>query len=66
MAIDTLAKRNSTLIIQGGAGLVVPDGTIDQGDRQSILNQFSGILAGAAVEVAQAIQTVSIRMGISL
>ena len=66
MAIDTLAKRNSTLIIQGSAGLVVPDGTIDQGDRQSILKQFSGILADAAVEVIQAIQTVSIRMGISL
>lgn len=66
MAIDTLAKRNSTLIIQGSAGLVVPDGTIDQGDRQSILKQFSGILADAAVEAIQAIQTVSIRMGISL
>lgn len=66
MAIDTLAKRNSTLIIQNSGGLVVPDGTIDQGDRQSILKQFSGILAGAAVAIIKKAETLSIRIGISL
>ena len=46
MAIDTAAKRASAL----GFGLIaslfiIPDGTIDQGDRQTISNMYSGILA---------------------
>jgi len=50
MAIDSASKRASAL----GFGfialtLVVPDGTIDQGDRQTVAHQYSGILATEAV-----------------
>lgn len=48
MAIDSASKRASAL----GFGfiaitLVIPDGTLDQGDRQTIADQYSGILASA-------------------
>jgi len=46
MAIDTLAKRNSVLSFSGYI-LPIPDGTIGQDDRQSLLKVFGGILAGA-------------------
>ena len=39
MAIDTVAKRASVL------GIVQPDGTIDQGDRQTLLDVYAGICA---------------------
>jgi hypothetical protein len=42
MAIDTLKKRASVL------GIVQPDGTLDQGDRQTVLDIYRGILAIAA------------------
>ena len=45
MAIDTAAKRASAL----GVGLafvlaVIPDGSIDQPDRQTIANSYGGVL----------------------
>ncbi len=45
MAIDTAAKRASV------AGMIIPDGTLDQGDRQTIAGFYGGILATAAVAV---------------
>lgn len=47
MAIDTLAKRNSVLSVSSCI-LPIPDGTIDQGDRQTLLRVVSSILADAA------------------
>jgi hypothetical protein len=44
MAIDSRQKRASV------AGIVEPDGTIDQGDRQTITGIYRGILAAAAAE----------------
>lgn len=53
MAVDTAAKRRSAV----GARrlpwfrrfLPAPDGTVSQGDRQSIALVYSGILAGTPV-----------------
>ncbi len=42
MAIDTAAKRASV------AGMIIPDGTLDQGDRQTIAGMYRGILAAAS------------------
>lgn len=42
MAIDTASKRVSAL----RKTLPLPDGTIAQGDRQHIIWNYSGILAG--------------------
>lgn len=41
--IDTQIKRASVL------GIVQPDATIDQGDRQTLLGVYAGILAGVLV-----------------
>lgn len=41
MAIDTQAERASVL------GIVQPDGTIGQADRQTVLDIYGGILAAA-------------------
>lgn len=45
MAIDTASKRVSAL----RKTLPLPDATIDQGDRQHITWNYSGILAGALI-----------------
>ena len=46
MAIDTAAKRASVLgFAFAPLLLVVPDGSIDQGDRQTIAHLYSGVLA---------------------
>jgi hypothetical protein len=42
MAIDTAAKRNSALLDPWGV-LPFPDGTIDSGDRLTLLGFYSGI-----------------------
>ena len=50
--IDTAAKRQSALTFRQicRRGLI-PDGTIDQADRQTIAYSYGGILAGAYVPV---------------
>ena len=66
MAIDTLAKRASVLNI-ASLQLPIPDGTISQGDRQSLLRVYTGILAGVvAVAVKNAWNKLSIRLGVGL
>lgn len=65
MAIDTLAKRASALNIST-MQLPIPDGTISQGDRQSLLRMYSGILAGVAAAVQNVYNRLSIRLGIGL
>ena len=65
MAIDTLAKRASVLNI-ASLQLPIPDGTISQGDRQSLLRAYTGILAGAAVAVKNVWNKLSIRLGVGL
>lgn len=51
MAIDTASKRASALGFAFVAlTLVVPDGALDQGDRQTIAHSYSGILATVAVD----------------
>jgi len=50
MAIDTLAKRNSVISINSVI-LPIPDGTIGQDDRQTLLRFYGGILAGLLADV---------------
>jgi hypothetical protein len=55
MAIDTAAKRASVLgFALVPLLLVPPDGVIDQGDRQTLLHLYSGVLAGAPPAVSPA------------
>ena len=51
MAVDTKQKRQSALnfLRSFSLRLQFPDGTIDQGDRQTSLISYSGILAIPAV-----------------
>lgn len=66
MSIDTLAKRNSVLIVSTDL-LPIPDGAIDSGDRQTLLKRYSGILAGVVIAVlSKGIQTIAIRIGVSI
>lgn len=54
MAIDTAAKRASAMAIGMGSmgiDLPIPDGTIDQADRQTLLGLYGGILASNAAIV---------------
>ena len=44
MPIDTLALRESSLLDV----MITPDGTIDQGDRMSLLGQFNSMAAIAS------------------
>lgn len=44
MAINTAAKRQSAFIDPWG--VVLPDGTIDAADRETLLGQYGGIPAG--------------------
>ncbi len=48
MAIDSKVKRASVL------GIIIPDSTLDQGDRQTIVGIYRGILAAlpAATQLA--------------
>lgn len=50
MAIDSFAKRASAthFLVNSFTPVVVPDGTIGQGDRQASALTYSGILAGGA------------------
>jgi len=50
MAIDSLAKRNSVIALSSII-LPIPDGTIDQADRQTLLKVYGGILATAATAI---------------
>ena len=65
MAIDTLAKRNSVLMINSEL-LPIPDGTIGQGDRQSLLKNYSGILSGAGVAIIKYTRKIPINIGLSI
>lgn len=51
MAIDSKSKRFSMLNFGSISTdlLPNPDGTIDQGDRQHLLDLYSGVLAGVAL-----------------
>ncbi len=51
MAIDTERKRKSVAGVgrKWHPGVVVSDGSFDQGDRQTIGRSYHGILAGAPV-----------------
>lgn len=49
--MDTAANRASSIgICIPWTYLLVPDGTIDQGDRQALAHSYSGILADEATE----------------
>lgn len=50
MAIDTRTKRLSMLNFSIGALLPDPSGTIDAGDRLTLLDLYRGIAALAAVD----------------
>ncbi len=45
MAVDTVAKRKSMLSFGSGDLLLHPDGTIDVGDRLTLLTLYGGIEA---------------------
>lgn len=47
MAIDSVAKRFSIMDMDNNHAVIVPDGTIDGGDRQHLLMLYSGIAADA-------------------
>lgn len=53
MAIDTRAKRGSAICVSmpWRPFLPLPDGVIDQGDRQAVPFMYSGILAGGGPPV---------------
>lgn len=60
MAVDTAKKRASLL------GIVTPDGTIDQADRQTLAGLYGGILiVAAAVADAAVAGTVSLTRAIT-
>jgi len=65
MAIDTAIKRASALAVTIKQ-LPLPDSTIDQGDRQTLLSQYSGILSGAVVVVIKSAQKIAIKIGIHI
>jgi hypothetical protein len=52
MAIDTAAKRASMLNFGNDDLLPVPSGTFDQGDRQTFLSLYSGLLVSGLTQVA--------------
>lgn len=56
MAIDTETKRKSILGFGSGDLLPKQDGTIDAGDRLTLLWLYSGIAAAAAATIAEGIQ----------
>lgn len=49
MAIDTLSKRVSACVMFTPTPSIIPDGTLDQGDRQHAVFIYSGISANAPV-----------------
>ena len=51
LAVDTAGKRSSVIHTLGiwSLAYLVPDGVIDQGDRQHIVGLYSGVLAGPPV-----------------
>lgn len=51
MAIDTAAKRLSTSNLLTGITTLLPDSTIDQGDRQRLTLVYAGIEAAAEAVV---------------
>ena len=57
MAIDTAAKRASVM------HMIIPDGSIDQADRQTITWMYGGILASALSAVTTGIITASYTVG---
>jgi len=61
MAADTAQKRLSAMNIKcpWRRSGVIPDGTIDQGDRQGVFFMYSGILAGALTIVISAATAIS-------
>lgn len=66
MAIDTATKRASALNTFLGALPPLPDSTIDQGDRQTLLRCYSGILADTTATVINTLRKLAIDIGISL
>lgn len=65
MAIDTAVKRQS-MVSMAAVLIPLPDSTIDQGDRQTFLRLYSGILSGVVEEVIKKAQKISIDIGISI
>lgn len=61
--LDTVSKRASSVQLRKPWAISppLPDGTIDQGDRQHIALTYSGILAGAAAAVTSQVSEWIIR-----
>ena len=57
MAIDTAQKRASMLNFSSGDLLPIVSGSFDQGDRQTFLDLYSGILSGELIQVATAMMS---------
>lgn len=59
MALDTRSRRASSVNLWKPyvIALVLPDGTLSQGDRQHTAWDYSGILAGAAIPESVTIPT---------
>lgn len=65
MAINTLAKRNSVISVNSII-LPIPDGTIAQADRQTVLRVYGGILAEALSSALSIITQNRILIGIGI
>ncbi len=65
MAIDTLDKRNSVLSVNSYI-LPIPDGTVNQNDRQTLLRVVGSILAGAITVVARRFTKIPINIGLNI
>ncbi len=52
MAVDTKNKRYSAIHVgcPWRSSLPIPDGTVDQGDRQHVAGFYRGVLAAAAAD----------------
>lgn len=62
MAIDTLAKRNSTLSVSTMV-LPIPDAGITQQDRQTLLKMYGYVLAIAGSMLGRVNDRISLRLG---
>lgn len=57
--LDTRSKRASSvqLLVPSTLSPVLPDATLDQGDRQHIAHVYSGVAAGAPVGMTTRLRT---------
>lgn len=53
MALDTSNELISVMALVSGGVLPIPSVSIDQGDLQTLLELYRGLLAGASIPMAE-------------